>query len=175
MDAGILHTERLVLIPLTERTLRELAAGDPSAGATQDLQFPPTFPDDPQARDGLPVHADYIASGESPLWRVRVVVSRRTREVLGSVSLKGPPDEAGDVEIGWGVEARHRNQGIAREAAAAVIAWVLDQPDAERVFAAIAADNAASIRVARALGMTPTPRTHRGLPVWECDAAPGLV
>lgn len=175
MDAGILHTERLVLIPLTERTLRELAAGDPEAGATQGLRFPPTFPDDPQARDGLPVHADYLASGESPLWRVRAVVSRKTREVLGSVSLKGPPDETGAVEIGWGIEGRHRNQGIAREAAAAVVSWVLEQPGAQRVFAAIASDNAASIKVARALGMRPTLRRHRGLPVWECDAAPGLV
>lgn len=161
-----------MLVPLTERTLRELASGDPEAGATQQLRFPPTFPDDPQARAGLPIHADYLAHGELPQWRVRALALRHSGEVVGSVSLKGPPTPHGDVEIGWGIEAAQRNRGLAREAAAAVITWVLQQPGVRRVFAAIAADNVPSIAVARALGMRLTTKTHRDLPVWECATPP---
>lgn len=46
-----------------------------------------------------------------------------------------------------------RGRGYATEAAAALIAWAFAQPGVERVTAQIAPGNAASLRVARKLGM----------------------
>jgi RimJ/RimL family protein N-acetyltransferase len=94
---------------------------------------------------------------------------RSGRTVIGTVNLKGPPDENGAVEIGWGVSPEHRRQGIAVEASEAVIGWVRSQPKVRRIIATIPADNVASIRVAERLGMSATGESCRNLPVWELD------
>ena len=38
---------------------------------------------------------------QTPL-RIRVIVERASDSVIGSINLKGPPNDVGDVEIGWG-------------------------------------------------------------------------
>jgi ribosomal-protein-alanine N-acetyltransferase len=120
-------------------------------------------------RTGLPIH--FVAIEEDPseyLWRIRLIVLRSTRTVIGAINLKGPPEKkGGTVEIGWGVSFAYRRQGIAREAAQAVIDWVLSQPEVRRVTATIPDDNIASKELAKCLGMQRTQEIHRNLPVWE--------
>jgi RimJ/RimL family protein N-acetyltransferase len=94
-------------------------------------------------------------------------VWRAENRVIGSINLKGRPDADGTVEIGWGVTAAYRRQGVAAEATQAVIAWAMGQPPVRRVVATIPPDNAASQRVALRIGMTPIEEVRRGLPLWE--------
>jgi RimJ/RimL family protein N-acetyltransferase len=93
-------------------------------------------------------------------------VLQEGRAVVGAITLKGPPRENGDVEIGWGVEGEHRGRGIAVEAARAVIAWVFLEGGVTRVIATIPAENGASLIVAERLRMRPTEERKRDLPVW---------
>src|SRR2546430_10743610 len=48
--------------------------------------------------------------------------------VIGDIGTHGPVDEAGRVEIGYGLAAPSRGQGYGSEAVGAVTQWPLSQP-----------------------------------------------
>jgi [ribosomal protein S5]-alanine N-acetyltransferase len=75
---------------------------------------------------------------------------------IGFCGLRHFTDDQGngpDVEILYGVTARHCNRGIAREAARAVLQFAFDQAGLERVYAGADPPNQASIRVMEKIGM----------------------
>lgn len=155
-------------MPATAELLELLIAGEHHrAGRLLDVTVPDDWPSDADARAGLRLHLKAIQQDSTELlWRIRLIVLRSNRTVVGSVNLKGPPDEMGNVEIGWGVSAEFRRQGIATEAAKAIITWAFLQPDVDRIIATIPTTNVASIHVAERLGMHLTAEFHRDLPVW---------
>ncbi len=59
-----------------------------------------------------------------------------------------------EIEIGWNTFEAHRGQGIATEAATAVVRYVFDVRRERRVIALIDAWNTASLRVAAHVEMT---------------------
>lgn len=169
MMIGALETPRLKLIPAPAETLELLVAQQYiRAGATLGVEIPEGWPYEPEAMEGIPWHLRALQADPSAvLWRVRLIVLRAENRVIGSVNLKGQPAVDGSVEIGWGVTAAYRRQGVATEAAQAVIAWTMGQSPVRCVVATIPPDNPVSQRVAVRIGMTPTEETRRGLPVWE--------
>ena len=81
-------------------------------------------------------------------------------EVVGLCSYKGPPDEQGKVEIGYGVAAKRRRLGHATAAAALLVAEALADPRVRRLVAETALSNLASQRVAQANGFIRTGTSH---------------
>jgi [ribosomal protein S5]-alanine N-acetyltransferase len=75
------------------------------------------------------------------------------REVVGSAGFLGPPNESGEIELGYGIREEHRNLGYATEAARALLSWALAQPRVERVVARSDPDNRASNRVLEKSGL----------------------
>ena len=64
------------------------------------------------------------ATPEADPWRYGFAMVHRERGiVIGSAGFKGPPDEAGMVEIAYGIVPDFEGQGFATEAAAALIAF----------------------------------------------------
>lgn len=165
---NILHTEQLELVPAPAEFIRLLATGEyERASCLLNVFVPVGWPDDDAARAGLHMHLQAMQENALELlWRIRLIVLRESREVIGSINLKGLPRQNGDVEIGWGVSAEHRRQGIAVEAAGAVVAWVFSQAGVKRVIATIPEDNVASMRVAERLGMSLTQERKHDLPMW---------
>jgi RimJ/RimL family protein N-acetyltransferase len=159
-----------VLVP---REIRALISGDTEhASQLAGVLFPTSWPEENEAREGLPWHLKELeANAEHRSWRIRVVVERVTGMVVGSVNLKGPPDEQGDVEIGWGIAHDRRGRGYAFEAALAVMNWAISQPGVTSVSAAIAEDNFVSQHLAARLGLARTDRMRREKPVWWRPAA----
>jgi RimJ/RimL family protein N-acetyltransferase len=174
---SIIQTERCDLIPATIEFLELLVEGEYSrAGNVLGITVPHGWPNDAEAQAGLHIHLK--AMRENPielLWRIRLIVLRPARTVIGAVNLKGPPGRGGTVEIGWGVIVEFRRVGIATEASASVITWVFQQLNVQRVVATIPTHNIASAGVAKRLGMQLTEETRRGLPVWELNRPEGDV
>lgn len=164
-----IQTPRFELVALRVDELRALIAGDTTgAGQLLGAEFPAVWPEERDAREGLPWHLAHMQ--QDPIqqaWRIRAVVDRERRAVVGSISLKGPPNAHGDVEIGWGIGSGYRRQGYASEAAAAVAAWIALQPGVRTISATIPDDNTASRRVAEKLGMIRTSEMRRELPLWQ--------
>ena len=74
---------------------------------------------------------------------------------IGLLGYKGVPDYRGQVEIGYGIDPGHQNQGYTTEAATVIIQWAFQDPRCLRVVApGTRRDNPASNRVLEKLGMT---------------------
>ena len=78
----------------------------------------------------------------------------------------GPGGRAALAEVAWGVGTKWQGQGIATEAARALVGW-LGQRGAGAVVAHIHPDHHASAAVAAAAGLRPTGRLSDGERVWS--------
>jgi [ribosomal protein S5]-alanine N-acetyltransferase len=164
-----IESDRLDLVVLLPAEIEALIAGDiERAGWLAGVRFPQGWPNHADARNGLPWHLRTLqAHEEQAAWRIRVIVERSSRRVIGSINLKGPPNADGDVEIGWGLVEDSRRRGYASEAAGAVVAWVLRQPGVSSVSATVPEENLPSQRLAAKLGLVRTAETRRDLPLWS--------
>jgi RimJ/RimL family protein N-acetyltransferase len=72
--------------------------------------------------------------------------------VIGDCGIHGPADEAGTVEIGYGLAAPSRGQGYGSEAVAAITGWLLGLPEVRQVLARTLISNAPSRRVLEKAG-----------------------
>ena len=78
-------------------------------------------------------------------WFVRWMVLKESREIIGSTSFHGAPDENGMVEIGLGVNPKFQRQGFAYEALLGMWSWVCTQEGVKTLRYTVSASNAASI------------------------------
>ena len=85
-------------------------------------------------------------------WFVRQIVLKQSREIIGSISFHGVPDENGMVEIGLGIEPEFQNKGFAKEALMAMWAWAIYQPGVKSFRYTVSPDNAPSIKVIEYFG-----------------------
>ena len=133
-----LQTARLRLELLTAEMARAIVAGDLARLTAAGLAAADGWPHEDTA-DGLAMAGK---GGYPPGWLVTV-----GGEVIGDIGTHGPVDEAGRVEIGYGLAAPSRGQGYGSEAVAAVTEWLLSQPGVRQVRAHTLTDNAPSRRV----------------------------
>ncbi len=73
----------------------------------------------------------------------------------GLAGFKGPPDAAGEVEIGYGIDAGYCGRGYATESVGALVNWALAATDCLAVTARTLAVNEASAAVLRNVGFWP--------------------
>jgi RimJ/RimL family protein N-acetyltransferase len=138
-----LQTARLRLEPLAAETARAIVAGDLSGLTVAGLTVADGWPHEDTA-DGLAMAGK---GGYPPGWLVTVGGA-----VIGDIGTHGPVDEAGRVEIGYGLAAPSRGQGYGSEAVAAVTDWLLSQPGVRQVRAHTLTSNAPSRRVLEKAG-----------------------
>ena len=122
---GTIATERLELIPSTPATVRAALEGQgalaSALGAAVPATWPPEFLDPPalewtlERLEGAPT-ADH--------WWLYFIVLRTTpegRTVIGTAGYKGPPDDEGTVEVGYGIVRDRQRRGYGSEAARALV------------------------------------------------------
>ncbi len=71
---------------------------------------------------------------------------------MGQMGTKGPPDETGTVDIGYGMNPAYEGRGYMTEAVQGFAGWLLAQPDVKRVTADCLSTNTASVRVLEKAG-----------------------
>jgi len=127
-------TKRLALAPLTGEVARAVLAGDFSA-VTRAEGWPHDDTLDAMRMATAP-------DGGSLVWLVLL-----GEVVIGDCGTVGGLDDAGAIEIGYGLAAEHRGRGYGNEVVAALSGWLVAQPQVERVVAGeVLADNVASRR-----------------------------
>jgi [ribosomal protein S5]-alanine N-acetyltransferase len=139
-DLTIVTTPRLRLVLLDGGTVAALVSGRRLPGWAED--FPAEG--DVDVADVLARHG--VPSGPDAVFGPRLVVERRTGEVIGTAGFFGAPRE-GVVEIGYGIVPSRRRRGFATEAAGALIELAQAQPGVSELIAHAESGNAASIRV----------------------------
>ena len=162
MRLATAHLDLAPLIP-EDATDMFLVMQDPALGRwTGDV--PPVDADELRAR-----YTEW-ASRRSPsgdeLWLNWVVRRQSDDRAVGHVAATVSKAETA---IAWIVGTAYQRQGIATEAARALITWLLEELGAISIVASIPAGHEASEGVARRVAMHPTDRRDHGEVVWELD------
>jgi RimJ/RimL family protein N-acetyltransferase len=92
------------------------------------------------------------ADPASNKWFVRWIVLKENREIIGSTSFHGAPDEQGMMEIGLGIESQYQNQGYAKESLLGMWRWVLTFPEVKTLRYTVSPENLPSIAVIKYFG-----------------------
>jgi [ribosomal protein S5]-alanine N-acetyltransferase len=146
----ILETPRLFLIHPPLEVLKTRLTKDHFTAFVPDLNleitFPPEYPGDAlgffeswAAQVQINGHPNDQAGG--------CLIHKLERLAIGQIGFKGQPDTDGSVEIGYGLNATHHNQGYASEAVGALVNWALESGFAKRITAETLESNLASNRV----------------------------
>jgi RimJ/RimL family protein N-acetyltransferase len=135
-----LQTSRLHLEPISDEVARAITSGDVDGLSPADGW--------PQAgtMNGIALAVEH---GHPPGWLVRC-----SSGVIGDCGIRAPVDDAGCVEIGYGLAAPYRGQGFGSELVQAISDWLLAQPIVSTVCARTLPSNAASRRVLEKAGFT---------------------
>jgi len=106
------------------------------------------------------------ANPEVNKWFVRWMVLRETREIVGSLSFHGAPDENGMLEIGLGVHENFWRQGFGYEALLGMWLWAASQSGVLKFRYTVDPNNEASVGLVRKFGFA-----HAGQQIDEEDGA----
>ena len=129
---GRLRLEQLGLARARAITAGDLSVIDPAPG------WPHA-----DSLDGIAIQSAHAESDDQTCF-LAVLVS--TGQVVGEAGWKGGPDAAGETEIGYGLAAPSRGQGLGTELVALLTGWVRAQPGVIRVVARVLPGNTASRR-----------------------------
>ena len=146
-----LTTPRLRLRPLAPAEMRELLEGRPLAGQRWAEGYPldgtlvavamqAELADHHVDRGGFCHYQVLLPDGDADV-------------VIGDIGFHAPPDELGEVSIGFGIVPAARRRGYAVEALRVVLDWALGQPEVRSVHADTDLVNLASQRVLLGAGM----------------------
>jgi ribosomal-protein-alanine N-acetyltransferase len=161
-------TDRLTLVPLTIQQLEAYLDG------AQELDGRPVsrtiLTDQLRRAIGMKIERMTAADEADRLWLTYwLIVVGEDGFGAGMAGFKGIPDEAGEVEIGYGIDPVVQGKGYMTEAVRALIAWAFED---ERCRSVIAPDtersNASSTRVLEKAGMHVYEETAEAIS-WRID------
>lgn len=75
------------------------------------------------------------------LW---TMIDKRSRQMVGDICFKGPPNSKGEIEIGYGTYTNFQTLGFMTEALKAICEWALSQAEIYAVLAETDKENIAS-------------------------------
>lgn len=148
-----LKTERLRLLPLKSQ---QLALAIEDYGQMQaDLGLRPVSTTlDEEMQYAMKVRLRKVLEDvENYLWLTNwAIVHKEDNQIIGFIILKGYPNEAGEVILGYGIEEEYRRRGYATEALKAINQWIFKNPEARFVVADTEKTNIPSHKVLKNLG-----------------------
>lgn len=151
-----IHTDRLALIPagprLLEAELRGREALQHELAASVPASWPPHLYDDNAIRWTLRQHASVPDFANWGMFYI-VLLDGQGGTVIGTVGYKGPPDDDGVVEVGYGLLDEYQRKGYATEATRALINRAFSDDRVQEIVAETLPHLNASIAVMQRCGM----------------------
>lgn len=165
----MLTTKRLFLMPATQKMLDAAVAQnwDELSSLLGGVYFADNWTHFPEAlvwmRDYMLEHPDELG------WWTYFMIQGLDARVAGTCGFKGKPTPEGSIEIGYEVAERYQNQGIATEAAEALVKKAFSHPEVTSVIAHTLPEENASVQVLRHLSfeLDGTATDDEAGPVWR--------
>ena len=150
---SVIFTNRLELHHISAQGIIELLEDkrDTTALAGRDIRNPYRVLIDSSGPLGWRV-PEVKANPALNKWFVRFIVTKDSREIIGSTSFHGAPDEQGMLEIGLGIEEPFQNQGFAKESLLGMWRWAITFPEVRALRYTVSPDNLPSISVIKHFG-----------------------
>jgi ribosomal-protein-alanine N-acetyltransferase len=150
------QTDRLLLRPIPPDAAARLPGDRRAASELIGAAFEEAWPL-PDILELMPLFATRSAA-EAPFgaW---VMIEAESNLVVGEIGFIRPPDDAGEIEVGYSVVPSRRRRGYATEALAALVRWAFEQPAVMAIVAGTDPDNDPSQRVLRSAGFEVTDAT----------------
>jgi RimJ/RimL family protein N-acetyltransferase len=146
-----IETERLELWACDLRDLDQLAEDRVGLERRLDVVIPDDFPVFPEGidwwRTRMRSEPDVVG------WAIWLIIRKSDRVVIGDGGFKGPPNGAGEVEIGYALVEAARGNGLGKEFARKLTDWAFAHEEVAAVLAETLVDGYASIGVLKSLGM----------------------
>jgi RimJ/RimL family protein N-acetyltransferase len=96
---------------------------------------------------------DYLRENELDLsWWNYLIVHRQDVRLIGTCGYKGAPSFHGEVEIGYEIDEKYQNQGLATEAARALVEYAFQHDSVQFISANTLAEKNASNHLLQKLG-----------------------
>ena len=147
------ETDRLILLPMTGELMEDILAGRTTELERQGITIGDGWLD-MEVVQYIDIIHSFLPSGYLPdgfyTW---VIIDKSTKSIVGDVGFKGPPNEIGVVDIGYGIIPSFRGKHYATEAVCALIDWAAATGAVRRISAECDEGNVASVHVLRAAGL----------------------
>jgi [ribosomal protein S5]-alanine N-acetyltransferase len=145
----MIETKRLILQPLTYGQLVKYTKCDNSL--EEELNLNETSRTiSPELKEAFEqTILPNVASHKSTylyhtLW---TAIAKSENKMIGDLCIVGEPNDAGEIEIGYGTYAEFQNKGFMTEIVSGMIEWAKTQPIVKSIIASTDKTNAASFKV----------------------------
>ncbi|HEY8297980.1 MAG TPA: GNAT family N-acetyltransferase [Candidatus Baltobacteraceae bacterium] len=151
----MVETARLRIVALTKEQLDQYMDQNPlvvqslGVGSVSRDMSPATRK---SFEDLIVSKARAAVDSELLFYTIWTVIHRELNRTVGDVIFRGPPNDRGEIEIGYGMYAEFRNRGVMTEAVAGMLGWARARADVTTVTATTRPDNDASMAVLRKNG-----------------------
>lgn len=156
----MIQTRRLRLLPARLSDFEAMGRGDEALGRSLGVAVANGWEGDPQHREAIASGDGFLADNpDAAGWWTYLFVLDAENLLIGVGGLKGRP-QAGAAEIGYALAPEHRGRGLALEAARGLMQFAFTSPVVEVVRAHTLAEENASTRLLRRLGLQQAGAVH---------------
>jgi len=150
----IIETERLLIVPMTFNFVSKVLNNDITAYNEFNIKPADEWPN-LDTREILPIIRDKLSVQCVPSgFNAWLFIDKSDSSIVGDGGFKGPPDDNGEIDIGYGIIESRRRQGYALEAVTALIKWGLSRDNVKAITADCLKGNTASLKILKKSGMT---------------------
>ena len=152
VGVAAIRTPRLRLVAITPEMLDAELLGRVALATATRVSVPRDWPPEHWEPDvWAHILGQFTAAPKTFGWHRYMVSAERPQRLIGC--LGGFPCPDGEAEIGYSVVASAQRQGFGSEAAAALMHWLLRQPEVHSVCAQAYETSPASVKVMQRCGM----------------------
>jgi RimJ/RimL family protein N-acetyltransferase/cytochrome c553 len=153
-DALPLDSPRLLLLPCTVAHFEAALYHHTALAELLGVAATADWTGSAEATEVLAPARDYLRQHpEAHGWWTYLLIHKADQKLVGMGGFKGVADTAGVVEIGYSLMPDYRGQGLATEAAQALVEFAFRHPEVQRVDAHTLPERNASCRILEKLGM----------------------
>lgn len=163
-----LETERLLLIPFTKQLCHLINDKNFIALKNKGLNTEKGYPDQETIETLPKIIANIEASNGPTGFESWVIIYKKEMKIIGDAGFKGIPNQAGEIDLGYGIIASERRKGYAIEAAEILSTWALSLPDVKKITAKCLIENQGSSKTLQKLNFKNTSKDETFL-YWELE------
>ncbi|GAA0706638.1 GNAT family protein [Paraclostridium ghonii] len=166
MNLKNIHTNRLILIPITLEITKSLINGSSKEVENLGIKCDKKWPTK-DTIDILPIINASLEKSKIPTgFETWMIVDKNNKKIIGDIGFHGEPNENGKVEIGFVLVEHEREKGFGFESLNAIMDWLDFQESVKVIKAECLISNKSSARILEKVGFKEVNKDYE-LIYWE--------